>query len=79
MCLDFGQTLPLLDLLHDPRDGFAQGLTEHGPTGFADGRQACVSPFLRTVLPQLAHHPEGTRRCTPGTRDTYAWSGPRHS
>src|SRR5215210_3228562 len=55
MRLDFGQTLPLLGLLQDPRDGFAQRLAKHGTTGLADGRQAHVSPFLRTVVPQLAH------------------------
>ncbi len=55
MGLDFGQTLPLLDLLDHPSDGFAQGLTQHGTTGLADGRQACLSPFLRTVVPQLCH------------------------
>src|SRR5436189_5276716 len=55
MGLDIGQTLPLLDLLDHPRNRFAQGLTKHGATGLADGRQACLSPFLRTVVPQLGH------------------------
>ena len=55
MGLDFGQTLALLNLLNHPGDGFPQGLAEHGATGLADGRQACVSPFLRTVVPQLGH------------------------
>jgi hypothetical protein len=54
MGLDFGQTLPLLNLLHHPGDRFAQGFAEHSATGLADGRQAYVSPFLRTVVPQLA-------------------------
>src|SRR6266496_5483594 len=55
MGLDSGQTLPLLGLLNHPGDRFAQGLAEHGPTGLADGRQAYVSPLLRTVVPQLGH------------------------
>ena len=55
MGLDFGQTLALLNLLDHPGDGFAQGLAKHGATGLADGRQACVSPFLRTVVLQLCH------------------------
>src|SRR6266498_5138619 len=55
MGLDFGQTLPLLDLLDHPGDRFAQSLAKHRATGLADGRQACVSPFLRTVVPQLGH------------------------
>src|SRR5262245_44432277 len=55
MGLDSGQTLPLLNLLDYPGDRFAQGFAEHGPTGLADGRQACLSPFLRTVVPQLGH------------------------
>ena len=55
MGFDFGQTLALLNLLDHPSDRFAQGLTQHGTTGLADGRQACLSPFLRTVVPQLGH------------------------
>ncbi len=55
MDLDFGQTLALLDLLDDPSYRFAQGLAEHGATGLADGRQAHLSPFLRTVVPHLPH------------------------
>src|SRR6266545_6758509 len=55
MGLDIGQTLPLLDLLDHPGDRFAQGLAKHGATGLADGRQAYLSPFLRTVVPQLGH------------------------
>ena len=60
MGLDFGQTLPLLNLLNYPGDRLAQGFAQHGTTGLADGRQACVSPFLRTVVPQLCH--QGTVR-----------------
>src|SRR6266540_17611 len=55
MGLDFGQTLPLLNLLNHPGDRLAQGFAQHGTTGLADGRQACLSPFLRTVVPQLCH------------------------
>src|SRR3954468_21143901 len=55
MRLDCGQTLPILHLFDYPGDGFPQRLAEHGATGLADGRQACVSPFLRTVMPQLRH------------------------
>src|SRR5215212_4161192 len=55
MGLDSGQTLPLLNLLDHPGDRFTQGLAKHRTTGLADGRQAHVSPFLRTVVPQLAH------------------------
>src|SRR5437763_6201155 len=55
MGFDCGQTLPLCDLLNHPGDRFAQGLAEHGPTGLADGRQAYMSPFLRTVVPHLGH------------------------
>src|SRR5437868_14336120 len=55
MGLDSGQTLPLLGLLNHPSDRFAQGFAEHSATGLADGRQAYVSPFLRTVVPQLGH------------------------
>ena len=55
MGFDCGQTLPLCDLLYHPGDRFAQGLAEHGATGLADGRQAYMSPLLRTVVPQLAH------------------------
>jgi hypothetical protein len=40
MGFDFGQTLPVLNLLDHPRDGFAQGLAKYGATGLADGRQA---------------------------------------
>src|SRR5215212_7260883 len=55
MGLDSGQTLPLLNLLDHPGDRFTQGLAKHRTTGLADGRQAYVSPLLRTVVPQLGH------------------------
>src|SRR5689334_8212763 len=55
MGLDVGQTLSKLNLLNHPGDRFAQGLAEDRATGLADGRQACLSPFLRTVLLQLTH------------------------
>ena len=53
--LDFGQTHPLLSMLDGPSDRLAQYLTSDAATGLADGRQAYVSPFLRTILPQLRH------------------------
>src|SRR5215216_835748 len=55
MCFDLGQTLPLLYLFDHPSDRFTQALAKHRATGLADGRQACLSPFLRTVVPQLGH------------------------
>src|SRR5947207_5154791 len=55
MCFDLGQTLPLLHLFDHPGDRFTQGLAKHCATGLADGRQACLSPFLRTVVLQLRH------------------------
>jgi hypothetical protein len=45
----------MLRLFNHPCNRLAQGLAEHCATGLADGRQACVSLFLRTVMPQLAH------------------------
>src|SRR5664279_588519 len=42
------------DMIDDPGDGRAQGFAEHRAAGFADGRQLCRGPFLRTVLPELA-------------------------
>src|SRR6266496_5130032 len=55
MRFDLRHTLPLLHLFDDPGNRFPQGLAEHGATGLADGHQACLSPFLRTVVPQLGH------------------------
>lgn len=55
MRFDLGQTLALCDLLDHPGDRFAQGFAEDCPTGLADGRQARVSPFLRTVVFQMTH------------------------
>jgi hypothetical protein len=55
MGLDCGQTLPVLDLLNYPGDRFAQRFAEHGTAGLADGRQASMSPLLRTVMLQLTH------------------------
>ena len=55
MGFDLRHTLPLIHLFNDPGDGFAQGRAEHSATGLADGRQAYMSPLLRTVVPQLAH------------------------
>src|SRR5215211_2195246 len=55
MGLNGGQTLALLHLPYDPGDCLTERFSQHGATGLADGRQAYASPFLRTVLPQLAH------------------------
>src|SRR6266511_1038084 len=55
MRLDVGQTLPLLHLPNDPGDRLTERFPQHRATGLADGRQAYASPFLRTVMPQLAH------------------------
>ena len=55
MSFDLGQTLPLCDLLDHPGDRFTQGFAEDRSTGFADGRQARVSPLLRTVVLQMTH------------------------
>jgi hypothetical protein len=43
-----GQTLPLLHRLDDPGNRLPQGFSHHNTTGLADGRQAHMSPFLRT-------------------------------
>lgn len=43
------------DLLHNPAKGGAERFVEHRSAGFADGLQPTESPFVRTVLPQLAH------------------------
>ena len=53
--LDFGHTEPFTRALHDPFERLGQCFTQQQPTGFADGRQAHVSPVLRTVVPQLTH------------------------
>lgn len=53
--LDFGQTHSLLCPFDHPSERLAQGLTQDLPTSLADGHQAHLSPFLRTVVPQLAH------------------------
>lgn len=45
----------LPDLLNDPGNGGAERFIEHGAAGFADGFQTTESPFVRTILPQLAH------------------------
>ncbi len=42
-------------LFDGPADGVAQTFSQHGSTGFADGRQLAQSPFLRTGLLELAH------------------------
>ncbi len=45
----------LYDLVHGPTDCRAQTFAQHRSTRLADGRQLAKSPFLRTVLPKLAH------------------------
>jgi hypothetical protein len=53
--LDFGHTEAFVRTLYDPFERLAQGFTEDLPTGLADGHQAYMSPFLRTVVLQLTH------------------------
>ena len=43
------------DLLDGPSQGRSQGFSQHGSTGFADGRQLLERPILRTALPELPH------------------------
>lgn len=50
--LNFGHTETFVRTLNHPFEGLCQSLTEDQPTGFADGRQAHVSPVLRTVRDQ---------------------------
>jgi hypothetical protein len=52
--LNFGHTQAFAGALDNPFEGLGQGFTEDQPTGFADGRQAYVSPVLRTVVLQLS-------------------------
>ena len=42
------------NLLDSPGQCSPQGLTEHGATGFADGRQPTEGPVLRMALLELA-------------------------
>ena len=42
-------------LFDGPADRVTQTFSQHGSTGFADGRQLTKSPFLRTALLELAH------------------------
>src|SRR6476661_7197332 len=53
--LNFTHTEPFTCAFDGPFKRFGQGLAEHQPTGLADGRQAYVSPVLRTVVLQLTH------------------------
>src|SRR5438045_3721766 len=46
---------PLRGPFHGPVDRGAECLGQDRPTGFADGRQLAVRPFIRMALPQLAH------------------------
>ncbi len=43
------------DLLDGPGQCGPEGLAEHCPTGFADGRQPTEGPILRMALLELAH------------------------
>jgi len=54
---DCRQTHPFTGPVDHPFERFPEDL----PTGFADGHQARLSPFLRTVVPQLTHQ-SGVRR-----------------
>lgn len=42
------------DLLNGPGQCGPQGLSQHGSTGFADGRQPTERPILRMALLELA-------------------------
>jgi len=42
-------------LFESPVEGGSHRLPQHGPTGFADGRQLGKRPFLCTVLLELGH------------------------
>jgi hypothetical protein len=44
-----------LDMLDRPADRGTERLSQDRSTGFADGRQLLVRPFLRMALPQLLH------------------------
>ena len=43
------------NLLDSPIKSRSHGLSRYRTTGFADGHQLTVSPFFRTVLPELGH------------------------
>ncbi len=60
------------NLLDGPGQCGPQGFVEHGPTGFADGRQPTESPILRMALLELARE-QAVRPASPGT---CAVSGP---
>src|SRR5262249_43416871 len=53
--LDFGHTEAFTGTLHHPFERLAQGFSNHLPTALADGHQAHLSPFLRTVVLHLTH------------------------
>ena len=53
--LNFGHTEPFTRAFDGPFQRFGQSLTQDQPAGLADGRQAHVSPVLRTVVLQLTH------------------------
>jgi len=51
----FGRPVILSSSVNGPSDRLAQRLTQHRPTGFADGRQRRGRPLTRAALPQLSH------------------------
>ena len=44
-----------LDVVDGPSQRRTERLFQHRSTGFADGRQLLVCPFIRMALPQLFH------------------------
>jgi hypothetical protein len=52
---DCRQTHAFAGPLYHPFERFAQRFPQDQPTGFADGHQAHLSPFLRTVVPTHTH------------------------
>src|SRR5205807_2137537 len=44
-----------VDMVDCPSHRRAECLSQHRSTGFADGRQLLVRPFIRMALPQLFH------------------------
>src|SRR5262247_3425409 len=80
MGLDGGQTLPLLHLSDDPGNRLAQGFSHHSATGLADGRQAHMSPFLRTCfaacqLSNFARAPLVSGFVAYRSRASWVWDG----
>src|SRR5262249_30404044 len=53
--LNLGHTEAFVGAVYNPFEGLGQRLAQQQPTGLADGRQAYMSPLLRTVVLHLAH------------------------